>query len=201
MSLLQQIIGFGIIALLILFQPEIRRFFRGMGKRPNRQRHKANANNYVGNSNQQHQKAEEIQAITIALLQMSKKKIGALIVFTNKFPSSAFSNIGIALNAKINTPLLISIFNKESPLHDGAVIIANNLICSASCILPISKHANMPPETSLRHRAGLGISEKGKDIFVLMVSEENGAISFAREGKFKHKINEKELQDLLKTYY
>jgi len=193
MYLFYNIIGFAVIALLILFQPEIRRFFRGLGKNAVRQRSKKN-NKKVNHVND---KQYNIQAIKTALLHMSKKRTGALIVFAkNDYPQN-FSNSGVIIDGKISSALLESIFNKESPIHDGAVIITHNKIQAASCVLPVSQNKNMPTGTSLRHRAGLGVTEKNNHVFAFIVSEENGTISFAHDGKLRYGINEKEMMELL----
>ena len=125
---------------------------------------------------------QSIEEITKATLKMAKAKTGALIVIAKEHDLSQYSETGIKIGAKITSELLINIFEKNTPLHDGAVIVDGNRIASATCYLPLSDSIFISKELGTRHRAGMGISEV-TDCIVIIVSEENGSISIARDGQ------------------
>jgi DNA integrity scanning protein DisA with diadenylate cyclase activity len=127
---------------------------------------------------------------------MKKTRTGALIVFAKYFDQDAFANSGEMMDAKISKRLLESIFQKNSPLHDGAVIISENKIKSASCILPLTENDKLPPQFGLRHRAGIGVTESS-EATALIVSEETGEISYAQQGRVKMNISFTDLERLL----
>lgn len=200
--ILGQLFSVGVIMLLIVFQPEVRRFLLILGNNTLRQRSNIFSrlldNNLGKDSGSDFQ--IERQSIRKALLRMGRNKTGALMVFSDNFNLSLFEDSGVRLDAKITQPLIESIFSKDSPLHDGAMIINNNLIHSASCVLPVSNNSALPEKLGLRHRSALGITEQSS-VAVFIVSEETGAISFAHQGKFKYKINEEELNQLLDEHF
>jgi diadenylate cyclase len=134
-----------------------------------------------------------------ALLRMSRIKTGALIVFADGAALQDLVETGVVLNADVSQQLLESIFQKESPLHDGAILISNGKIHAASCILPISNNLNLPQKMGLRHRAAVGITEI-TTCSVFTVSEETGRISFFREGKWTEYLKEDNLELLLRNY-
>ena len=134
--------------------------------------------------------------IVMACLNMSKGKVGALIVIEKSFPLEDIVRTGDIIDAAVNQRLIENIFFKNSPLHDGAMIINNNRIKAAGCILPVSHNLDIPKELGLRHRAALGISQE-TDAMAIIVSEETGGISIAYQGKFYLKLNAEELERML----
>jgi DNA integrity scanning protein DisA with diadenylate cyclase activity len=131
---------------------------------------------------------------------MQKTKTGALMVFAKHTEEPYFQNTGEVLDATVSKRLLESIFQKNSPLHDGAVIIAEGKIKTASTILPLTENDRLPAHFGLRHRAGIGISEVS-DVLAIIISEETNEISYARQGKVKMKVSFSELEKLLLNYY
>jgi uncharacterized protein (TIGR00159 family) len=138
----------------------------------------------------------KIKPIIDACKTMKKSRTGALIVFAKYFDQDAFANSGEMIDGKISKRLLESIFQKNSPLHDGAVVISENKIKSASCILPLTENDQLPPQFGLRHRAGIGVTESS-DATALIVSEETGEISYAQQGRVKMNISFTDLERLL----
>ena len=202
-TLLGQFVNVGVITLLIVFQPEVRKFFLLLGNSTLIQRSNFWNKFFNQSINEQRQEivSQKVQSIKTAVMRMSKNRVGALILLTDNLSLESISNSGVLLDAEISTALIESIFAKESPLHDGAVIIANDKIHAASCILPISDNPNLPQSDGLRHRAGLGVSEN-TSVAVFIVSEENGQIAFAHEGKLTHNLSEVKLTELLlKNYF
>jgi len=129
-------------------------------------------------------------------MNMSKARIGALIVVQGDLQLSLYEQTGEIINADISSRLIENIFFKNSPLHDGAMIVVGKKIKAAGCILPISQNPNIPKHMGLRHRAGLGITQE-TDAKVIVVSEETGKITFAEEGRLKINVNPEELQQLI----
>ena len=198
-SLLGQFVSVGVLMLLIVFQPEVRRFLLILGNNTLRQRSNFFNRLLSGRLNifeTEEQPSQNVDAIFKAILRMSRIKTGALIVFTKNLNLEYFSNSGVILDAKISQPLIESIFNKESPLHDGAVVISDNKIHAASCVLPLSSNPDLPKSAGLRHRAAVGVTENST-VAAFIVSEENGAISYAEHGNLARKISEKRLKELL----
>ncbi len=129
-------------------------------------------------------------------MQFSQEKTGALIVLKKKSNLDMYSQTGDVLNAETSSRLFLAIFNKTSPLHDGAVIVENDKVKAARVILPVTEQVDLPPEYGLRHRAGLGISEV-TDSLVIIVSEETGQISIAEKGVLQKNISSKALKEKL----
>ena len=199
--LLNSLAQTGVLIIVIIFQPEIRRFLLLLGDSTLKQR--SNIWDRIIDREQNEGSQEKqlhVKAIKLAMLNMSKKKTGALIVLANDLNLDVISNSGTKVNAQISKQLLESIFNKESPLHDGAVIISNHLIHAAGCILPVSENPHLPSVVGLRHRAGVGITEKA-NVASLIVSEETGAISYAYEGHLYRKLSEDQLAETLNKFY
>ncbi len=179
-SILGQIIGAGVIAIIVLFQQEIRRFLIYIGTK------------YFGNtritleglfmSDIHVGGAIRINSIVQACINMAKNKTGALIVIKRRSPLNAYEESGDIIDGLTSSRLLESIFNKHSPLHDGAVIIISERIRAARCVLPISDNFSLPANYGMRHRAGIGLSEQS-DAFVIIVSEETGEISISESGR------------------
>lgn len=193
-SILDAVISVGVIAIIVLFQEEIRKFFLLLGSRYNFSKwfslEKVMATNQSGMLN------IYVNPIINACEKMAGSKTGALIIITNQSELVDITKTGELLNANISSSLLQSIFFKNSPLHDGAVIINRNKIKAAQCILPISHNTDVPSNMGLRHRAGLGVAQS-TDAQVIIISEETGKISFAQNGKLKLNITKDELRELL----
>lgn len=189
-GVLNQIVNVGAIALIVLFQDEIRNALTGIGS----------GNNFLSRllNTQRVQTMEEsdIMQIVIACRNMAREKVGALIVIENEMSLQSIIVTGDEITAKINSRLIENIFFKNSPLHDGAMIIGNKVIKAAGCILPLSHNMNVPKSFGLRHRAALGVSEK-LDVQAIIVSEETGKISYAENGTIIHDISTKELESIL----
>ncbi|MBY0245519.1 MAG: diadenylate cyclase CdaA [Sphingobacteriaceae bacterium] len=195
-AIINKFINVGIIALVVIFQPEIRRFLLHIGKNTFWQKNKNWWNQIFGIKTIESNNLMLIKPIIEACKSLKKGKIGALIVFVKFYDDPLFTASGEIINAKISKRLLESIFQKNSPLHDGAVVIAENKIKSASCILPLSESNKLPAQFGLRHRAGIGVSE-AMDAVAIIISEETGEISFAKQGKVRANITFIELEKLL----
>ena len=139
---------------------------------------------------------EDVLPIVMACLSMAKGKVGALIVMERNVPLDNIVRTGDTIDANVNQRLIENIFFKNSPLHDGAMVISNKRIKAAGCILPVSHDLDIPKELGLRHRAGMGISQE-TDAMAIIVSEETGSISVAYKGEFHLKLNAEELESLL----
>ena len=199
-AVLGQFVNVGFIILIIIFQPEVRRFLLFLGNTTLRQRSNVLKRILDRNLEQTQQKQDQIRAIKAAILRMSAQKSGALIVLAKNLTLEGLINFGVTLDAQISEALIESIFNKESPLHDGAVIIDQGKIVRASCILPVSESPRLPKSVGLRHRAAIGISERA-NVAAFIVSEETGSISFAYGGHLTRRLGEKKLNTLLNEHY
>jgi len=193
-TILGQFIGVGVIALMIVFQQELRRFLLLIGSRYLR----SNRFNLEKMFSFGHKSLTEddIKNITDACVSLSSTKTGALIVISRKSSLEDIIITGEVLNAKISSGLIESIFFKNNPLHDGAMIINENLIKGARCILPVTENVNLPPQYGMRHRAAIGITEE-TDAIVIVVSEQTGGISFSSHGTLKYSITREELIKIL----
>lgn len=194
--ILSQFVNVGFIIIIIIFQPEVRRFLLMLGNTTLGRRSEVMFKWFTRNLDKKVVNEAVNFEIKQALLRMSKDKTGALLVLSNSFELDSIGHSGVALDAKISKSLLLSIFQKESPLHDGAVVISKGKILAASCILPLSDSTELPGRTGLRHRAALGISERSSAT-AFVVSEETGAISFAASGKIEFRLSEERLSELL----
>ena len=199
-AVLDQFVSVGVIIIIIIFQPEVRRFLLFLGKTTLRQRSNVLERMLMRNLGDRKDRASQARAIRSALLRMSKRNTGALIVLAGNLSLEGLVSSGIQLDAEISEPLLESIFNKESPLHDGAVIISEGVIKSATSVLPVSDSVELPKNVGLRHRAAVGITESA-DVAAFVVSEETGYISFAKEGTLRRKLSADEVKALLTQYY
>jgi diadenylate cyclase len=195
-TILKNIMNVGILALIIVFQQEIRRFLLLVGKNASLQRNKAWWRYFFGNKDIERDNLTRIKPIIDACKSMKQSRTGALIVFAKYYDEQFYQNSCEVVDGKISKRLLESIFQKNSPLHDGAVVIAENKIKAASCILPLTDNTDLPPQFGLRHRAGIGVSE-ANDASALIISEETGEISYARHGRVKMNISFAELEKLL----
>lgn len=198
MQLLREILGafisVGFIALIIIFQPEIRQFLLTLGKggfiRDRRRR-------FLWWRIGEHNKTLDIDKVVQACQKMSNIKQGALIVLTRQNELHNIVDTGEVVDARVSSELLENIFFSNSPLHDGAVIITDNRIKAARCVLPVSRSQKLPPSLGMRHRAAVGITENS-DSIALIVSEQNGKISYAQEGSLHKNIQPAQLHDYLK---
>jgi diadenylate cyclase len=184
-SIIGQVIGVGVIALIIVFQQEIRRFLIYMGSRY------VDGNvislDRIFNMRFEQKRRIPIKSVLKAVMQMSQTKTGALIVLRRKSNLNMYTDSAEVLKSNMSSRLITSIFNKTGPLHDGAIVIDRDQVIAARVILPVTDKPNLPPEYGLRHRAALGISEV-TDSLVLVVSEETGQISIAENGILQKNI-------------
>ncbi|HMX03810.1 MAG TPA: diadenylate cyclase CdaA [Chitinophagales bacterium] len=195
-DILGAFIDVGVIAVIIVFQPEIRRFLLYVGRSSDFRKvrfWKALSLRKIrtGEYNQ-----KEVNALTEAIMALSESKTGALIVIPQTSQLGFYQNTGIHLNALITKDLIESIFYKNSPLHDGAMIISEHRIAAVKCILPLSDNPDLPGKLGMRHRSGVGITEQS-DATCIIISEENGEISYAREGKLYQQMQKEEIRKLL----
>jgi diadenylate cyclase len=194
-ALLGQVIGVGVIALIIVFQQEVRRFLLVIGNRyMNRRRF--SFGKLFSSVEEETGSPKEAEEIVRAAESMASKKIGALIVLGRKSSLDIYSEGGERIDAIISAELLETIFFKNSPLHDGAVLIEDGKIFAARCPLPITDRVSLPPKYGMRHRAAIGISEH-TDSLVVVVSEESGNITVAESGEVKENITPNELRQIL----
>ena len=193
-NILGQFVSVGVIALIIVFQPEIRRFLQMIGMRQKRFNFIARIFNRNDNTS-----VTIIAPIVQACREMSAHKTGALIVIGRQSDLRLITEGGIAIDAKISTPLLENIFFKNAPLHDGAVVIEGDRIVAAKCILPVTQ-SDVPNSYGTRHRAAIGMSEIS-DAIILVVSEETGGISIAHGGTIHRDIAPDQLANLLQRHF
>jgi diadenylate cyclase len=200
--LLGQFVSVGVLILIIIFQPEVRRFLLFLGNTTLRRRFNFFEKFFTKGYSEAEQTKHNYQMrqITGALQRFSRTKTGALIVFAQDSNLEGLVSGGVSIDANISQSLLESIFNKESPLHDGAVIIAKEKIKRASCVLPVSENPDLPKGVGLRHRAGVGITEKAQ-VSCFIVSEESGKISLAKEGKIETAKDFSEVETWMKKEY
>lgn len=194
-SIMDKVLSVGVIGLVILFQDDIRKFLFNLGAH---QRVRALRRFIVSDDKvlgKIHLK-QVIMPVVMACMSMSKKKIGALIVIQRATPLDDIVSTGEVINADINQRLIENIFFKNSPLHDGAMIIAKEHIKAAGCILPVSHDLDIPKEFGLRHRAALGITQES-DCIAVVVSEETGSISVAIRSKFHLRLSAEKLESIL----
>ena len=195
-AILDKLVSVGVIGLIILFQEEIRHFLYNLGAH---QRVQALVRYFSPKRNverDQEKLKRSIMPIVMACMSMSKNKVGALIVMTRSMSLSDIVDTGEVVDAAISQRLIENIFFKNSPLHDGAMIIANQRIQAAGCILPVSHDLTIPKELGLRHRAALGMSQES-DALCVVVSEETGGISVANSGEFRLHLSAEELEAVL----
>ena len=194
-SIFDKLVSVGGIALIILFQDEIRRFFLTIGSQ-NRLRRLARVFQRKQDEQNAVHEDQQIMHIVLACDYMSKNLTGALIVIEREMSLTDIVTSGEQIDANISTELIKNIFFKNSPLHDGAMIISRNRIMAAGCILPVSHNMNIPKELGLRHRAALGITSQS-DALAIIVSEETGAISVAQGGELHLRLANNELESYI----
>jgi TIGR00159 family protein len=182
-SIIGQILGVGVIALIVIFQQEIRHFLFRLGNRYDPTK-RGFFSRLFKHSKGQGISAEALEEITAACRKMSETKTGALIVMPHEQGLQSVVETGDELHALINRRLIENIFFKNTPLHDGAMIMTSNRIVAARCTLPVSESMSIPPRYGMRHRAAVGITEQ-TDATVIVVSEETGEITFVADGQMK----------------
>ena len=192
-GIFDKLVNVGVIGLIVLFQEEIRRFFLTLGS----QRRLAGFIRYFSSKSQSDEDEKAtLLPIIMACNYMSKNLVGALIIIERQMSLSDIVKSGEVIDAKISMELIKNIFFKNSPLHDGAMIISHGRIMSVGCILPISHSLNIPKDLGLRHRSALGITQQS-DAIAIIVSEETGAISLAMRGEFRLRLDGNELESIL----
>ena len=185
--LLRKVLELGLIALLIIFQPELRRLLERLGSTFS-----------IGKALNGTAINDVITQTVNACMSMSETHTGALIIFERSVSLTHIISNGTIINSDVSAELLKNIFFKNAPLHDGAVIIRNMKIAAAGCVLPLTDRTNLNKELGTRHKAGIGMSEKS-DAVVVIVSEETGAVSVAIDGMLKRHLTEESLSCILHT--
>lgn len=193
-AILDQFVGVGALAIIVLFQEEIRKFLYSLGEH-NKLR-KVVSWFTVRRDEKSVTPREAIMPIVMACINMARTKCGALIVIERTTPLDDITATGDTVDAQINQRLIENIFFKNSPLHDGAMVISHRRIKAAGCILPVSHDLDIPRELGLRHRAAMGISQ-ASDAVAIVVSEETGRISVAIKGQFRLRLSAENLEALL----
>lgn len=191
-SIFDKLVSVGVLALIVLFQDEIRRFLLTLGSH----RHASALVRFFTGNRKESLQQDDIMPVVMACISMGKQKVGALIVIEHDVPLDNVIRTGELIDANINQRLIENIFFKNSPLHDGAMVISKKRIKAAGCILPVSHNLDIPKELGLRHRAAMGISQES-DAHAIIVSEETGSISVAYQGEFYLRLNAEELESLL----
>jgi len=195
-SIFDSLISVGLIALVVLFQNEIRRVLMEVGSR----RRWNSLMRVFGENPEEVQIREWVDSLVMACVDMSKKKVGALICIEGHNSLQPYAETGEIVDARLSARLVEQIFFKNSPLHDGAMIIKNGRIWAAACILPVSHDMTIPKEYGLRHRSGIGLTEQ-RDAMVIVVSEETGLMMVVVNGHVLHAVSANMLQRILLTRF
>ncbi|MFZ6000976.1 MAG: diadenylate cyclase CdaA [Bacteroidota bacterium] len=196
-TILGQFMGVGVLAMIILFQPELRKFLLLIGRSAELNREGL----FRSISNWRHEYREDfdVHQVIEAAKTLKATKTGALIVFSRDTELKFYIETGDPLDAEVTKRLLLSIFNKNSPLHDGAVVIYKGRIKAARCVLPVSENDNLPTHFGLRHRSAIGMSENS-DTLVMAISEETGRLVLARNGKYLRGLKLKQVEQKILEY-
>ena len=195
-TILDKLVSVGVIALIVLFQEDIRKVLYNLGAH---QRMRRLSDFFTSKKSKERKKRsvkQDIMPVVMACMNMGRNRIGALIVFERTMPLDDVVSTGDRIDANINQRLIENIFFKNSPLHDGALIISQHRLKAAGCILPVSHDLDIPKELGLRHRSAMGISQES-DALAIVVSEETGAISIAVHGEFRLRLSAEELESIL----
>ena len=196
--LLGSVVAFGVIILIIIFQPEVREFLLVLGNNTLKGRLRF-LDTFFGSDEQiSKQRSKFVEEIASATKNLSKTKTGALMVFSNDSIADLEAT-GTQIDSKISSELIENIFFKNAPLHDGAMIISNNKILAASCILPVTKNRRLESDLGLRHRAGIGVTEN-VNALSLIISEESGEVSIAQNGVLERNISHDQIADRISDY-
>lgn len=198
-AVLSAVTNVGLIALIVIFQPEIRKFLLFLGTKTQLNESLWKRLQFWRRNMQQQQKNINYEAYIGACMHMSQSKTGALIVFRRQNSVDELVNTGERIDALASSALIEALFFKNSPLHDGAVIAHGNQLLAARCILPVTSRLDIDPNLGLRHRSAIGVTEQ-LDVLSVIVSEETGAISYALNGQIHHDISPVELRQALEKY-
>jgi len=191
-SIFNTLMNVGVIALIVLFQDEIRRFLLTLGSH----RNISALIRLFSGAKKEPLRHDDVMPVVMACLSMGKQKVGALIIMEHSVPLDEVVRTGELIDAAVNQRLIENIFFKNSPLHDGAMVISKKRIKAAGCILPVSHDLSIHKDLGLRHRAAMGIAQQS-DAHAIIVSEETGSISVAYRGQFYFRLNAEELESLL----
>lgn len=191
-SILDQMMSVGVLALIVIFQEEIKRAFKSLGSH----RHFKRVVKFFSRKYDDDDAPSDYMPIVLACKSMSQQKVGALIVIERNESINEYARTGETIDADISQRLIEAIFFKNAPLHDGAMLIQNGRIAAAACILPVSHDLNIPKKLGLRHRSAKGVSEQ-TDAIAIVVSEETGGISVAQGGKIKSGLTAQQLEAIL----
>ena len=194
-SIMDKLVSVGVLALIILFQEDIRKFLYNLGAH---QRIRA-LRRLMSSNDKKHSKSQlkqVIMPVVMSCMSMSKKKVGALIVIQRNTPLDDIVATGEIIDATVSQRLIENLFFKNSPLHDGAMVIVDQRIKASGCILPVSHNLHIPKELGLRHRAALGITHDS-DCIAIVVSEETGGISVAIKSRFQLRLSAEKLESIL----
>lgn len=193
-SIMDKLVSVGVLVIIIIFQDEIRKFLYNLGAQ---QRVHSLVKLFRGDGRGKRKTDKEtIMPIVMACMNMARRKVGALIVIERNSQLTEIVSTGDEIDANINQRLIENIFFKNSPLHDGAMVISKKRIRAAGCILPVSHSVDIPKELGLRHRAALGVSQE-TDAIAVVCSEETGRISVAIQGNFQLRLSAEELERIL----
>jgi uncharacterized protein (TIGR00159 family) len=182
----------GTIALVVIFREEMRSFFKRVGSNRNVRA----VYSYFSRGKETDKNKEYVMPVVMACMSMAQQKVGALIIIEKEASLNDVISTGEMLDAKVGQRLIEAVFFKNAPLHDGAMVIRNGRIAAAQCILPVSHNLNIPKKLGLRHRSAMGVTEK-TDALAIIVSEETGSISAAREGRFMLNLDAHKLEQIL----
>lgn len=194
-SIIGQVTGVGVIALIVVFQQEVRRFLLMLGNRYMRNT-RFTLKRFFSNLDENILAPAVVEELVEAAVSMSGKRIGALIVIGRQTRLAAYTEEGQVIKAQISAELLETLFFKNNPLHDGAVLIEDGLILAARCPLPVTDQFKLPSNLGMRHRAAIGMSEH-TDAIVVVVSEETGRISYSESGILREGLKPNELRNML----
>ena len=186
-SIMDKLVSVGVIGLIVIFAEDIRKFLYNVGS------HLSLGRNNASNTGVD---KKMMMAVVMSCMNMSRRREGALIVIERNIPLDEIVQTGEMIDAQVNQRLIENIFFKNSPLHDGAMIISDQRIKAAGCILPVSHNLDIPKELGLRHRAAMGVSQES-DALAVVVSEETGSISVAVKGEFRLRLTAEALESIL----
>lgn len=191
-SIFDQLMSVGTIALVVIFREEMRSFFKRVGSN----RNVRVLTSFFSRGKEVDKGKEYVMPIVMACMSMAQQKVGALIVIEKENSLGDIISTGEVIDANVGQRLIEAVFFKNAPLHDGAMVIRNGRIVAAQCILPVSHNLNIPKKLGLRHRSAMGVTEKS-DALAIIVSEETGSISAARDGKFMLNLDAHKLEQIL----
>ncbi len=196
-KILGQFMGVGVLAMIILFQPEIRKFLLVIGR--SAEINRDNIFKSINNLRYGFHDDFDVRQLIEAVKSLKATRTGALVVFSRDSELKFYLETGDYLDAEVNKRLILSIFHKSSPLHDGAIVVYKGRIKAARCVLPVSENDHLPPHFGLRHRSAIGMSET-TDTLVMAVSEESGRLILARNGKFLRGLKLRQVEQKIIEY-